>query len=317
MTMRMLSRNSALLLLGLACGYPIAGQGASAVRLNRTVDLLEAGEPVFGIISSNRSHANSRSLARSGLDFIIIDMEHGTWDPNGLFDVLLGMIDKAAIVENGHLQMAVTPIVRIPPNGGEMMQFLTKQALDLGVFGVMFPFVSTREETLNAIQSMRFPRPMSSPHQEPHGLRGRGGGPQAWYWGVSGGEYYRMADVWPLNPEGELLAIIQIETPAGVANIEEIITTPGVGAIFIGPSDLASQMGYSDDPGAPQVQEAIAPVLESCLRHDVPCAITTGAGDVATRLAQGFRMVTVGGDGGITGGTERALQVGREAAGRE
>jgi 4-hydroxy-2-oxoheptanedioate aldolase len=292
-------------------------QGGGGPRLNRSVELLEAGEVVFGIINSNQSLANARALARSGLDFIFIDMEHGTWNPDELFAFLLGMTDKSALLEKGHLQMGVTPIVRIPPNGGEMIQFFTKQALDLGVFGVMFPFVSNREETLNAIASMRYPRPQNSPIRDPHGLRGRGGGPHSWYWGIGGGEYYAKADVWPLNPEGELLAVIQIETREGVEKIEEIVTTAGVGAIFIGPLDLATQMGYGDNPGAPEVQQAIATILQSCLRHNVPCGLTTGAGDVQARIQEGFRIVTVGGDGGLPGGTERALQIGRETAGRQ
>ena len=90
----------------------------------------------------------------------------------------------------------------------------------------------------------------------------------------------------------------------------------GVGVIFVGPSDLATQMGYGDNPGAPEVEEAIQTVLASCLRHDVPCAITTGAGSVEDRLGQGFRVVTVGGDGGITAGTARALELGQNAVGR-
>jgi len=309
----------ALLLLAvwlLGTPMPVRAQTDGALRLNRTVEVLEEGQASFGIISSNRSMANARSLARSGLDFIIIDMEHGTWNPDELFSFLLGMTDKAAVAASGSLQMAVTPIVRIPPNGGEMTQLFTKQALDLGVFGVMFPFIGNREEAWNAIQSMRYPRPLDSSFRDPHGLRGRGGGPHSWYWGVSGGDYYRRADVWPLNPEGDLLAIIQIETAEGVEKIEEIVTTPGVGAIFIGPLDLATQMGYGDSPGAPEVQAAIQTVLEACLRHGVPCGLTTGANDVEARIAQGFRIVTVGVDGGITGGTERALQLGLEAAGR-
>jgi 4-hydroxy-2-oxoheptanedioate aldolase len=177
--------------------------------------------------------------------------------------------------------------------------------------------VENREQALNAVSSMRYPRPLDSDIREPHGRRGRSPGIASWYWGIGGGEYFEKADVWPLNAAGNLLTIIQIESPGAVERVEEIVTTPGVGVIFIGPSDLAAQMGYGDNPGAPEVEEAIQTVLAACLEHDVPCAITTGAGSVARRLSQGFRMVTVGGDGGITAGTARALQVGREAAGRQ
>jgi 4-hydroxy-2-oxoheptanedioate aldolase len=294
----------------------VSAQETEATRLSRVIDLLEGREAVFGIISGDRSLNNARSLARSSLDFIIIDMEHGPWNPETLRTFLLGMTDRQRTAANGHVQMAVTPLVRVPQNGVEMMSFVVKQALDVGAFGVMFPMIENREQALNAVSSMRYPRPLDSDIREPHGVRGRSPGIASWFWGIGGGAYYQRADVWPLNTEGDLLTIIQIETPGAVERIEEIITTPGVGVIFIGPSDLSTQMGYGDDPGAPEVEQAIQTVLASCLRHDVPCAITTGAGSVENRLSQGFRMVTVGGDGGITAGTARALGLGRSAAGR-
>ena len=76
---------------------------------------------------------------------------------------------------------------------------------------------------------MRYPRPLDSDIREPHGRRGRSPGIATWYWGVGGGEYFEKADVWPLNGNGNLLAIIQIESPGAVERIDEIVTTPGVG----------------------------------------------------------------------------------------
>ena len=289
---------------------------AQDTRLSRVIDLLDGHDAVFGIISGDWSLTSARALSRSGLDFIIIDMEHGPWNPETLRIFLLGMTDKQRMAASGSLQMAVTPLVRVPQNGAEMMSFIVKQTLDMGAFGIMFPMVENREQALNAVSSMRYPRPLGSDIREPYGRRGRSPGIASWYWGIGGGEYFRVADVWPLEPNGNLLTIIQIESPGAVERVEEIVTTPGVGVIFIGPSDLATQMGYGDNPGAPEVETAIQTVLAACLRHDVPCAITTGAGSVETRLQQGFRMVTVGGDGGITAGTARALQLGRDAAGR-
>lgn len=284
--------------------------------LSHVIELLDQDQAVFGIISSDRSLTNARSLSRSGLDFIIIDMEHGAFSPETLRVFLLGMTDKQQIVAAGHPQMAVTPIVRVPQNGAEMMTSIVKQTLDMGAFGVMFPMVDDREQALSAVTSMRYPRPLASNVREPIGRRGRSPGIASWLWGIGGGEYFEKADTWPLASDGNLLAVIQIESPRGVQNIEEIITTPGVGVIFVGPSDLATQMGYGDNPGAPEVEEAIQTVLASCLRHDIPCAITTGASSVEERLEQGFRVVTVGGDGGITAGTARALELGQNAAGR-
>jgi 4-hydroxy-2-oxoheptanedioate aldolase len=145
------------------------------------------------------------------------------------------------------------------------------------------------------------------------GLRGRNPSNAAWYWGIR--DYHPRADVWPLDPNGELLAIIQIETPEGVENIDDIISVPGVSVIFIGPSDLSTSMGYAN-PAAPEVEAAIQTVLQACLDNDVPCAITTGQGSVQSRIEQGFRFVTIGADGGLSTGTAEALRRGKAAASR-
>ena len=294
-------------------GAPSA-QEAGSVRLNRTIEILERGQPAFGIISSDRSLSNARALARSNLDFIIIDMEHGPFDTESLQMFLLGMTDRRAILEKGNLQMDVTPFVRIPANGREGLQFLAKQVLDVGAFGVMYPTISTTGEAENAVRATRYPQPKAASDFDPPGLRGRSPGNAVWFWGIQ--DYVHRADVWPLDPQGELLAIVQIETAEGVANIEEILSVPGIGTIFIGPNDLSTSLGYSDNPGAPEVEEAIQTVLKACLARNIPTAITTSSRTVEQRLQEGFRFVTVGGDGGITAGTAAALQRGRAVAGR-
>jgi 4-hydroxy-2-oxoheptanedioate aldolase len=287
---------------------------AAQQRLNGTIEVIADGGAAFGIFSGDRSLDNARSLSRSDLDFIFFDMEHGPFDVETLRLFLLGMTDKGAIASTGSLRMNTTPIVRIPatdPNGREWM---TKQVLDVGAFGVIFPMVSTREEAERAVAAMRYPPTQGDPQPEPRGRRGRAPGNAVWYWGVGYLEYLQKADVWPLDPNGELLAVIQIESRQAVRNIEDIIGVPGVGAIFVGPSDLSADFGLA--PTDPQVEQAIQAVLRSCIDHDIPCGITTGPHDVEKRIDQGFRFVTVGGDSGISPGTAEALRIGREAAGR-
>ena len=289
-----------------------AGQEAD-VRLNKAIDLLENDEPAFGLLSFDYSLNNARSLSRSGLDFIIIDMEHAPFDVERIREFLLGMTDKRAILENGSLQADVVPFVRIPASGGEDVLSQVKQVLDVGAFGVMFPSVNNAAEAEMAIRASRYPQLNGAGDYEPAGLRGRNPSNAVWYWGTR--DYIAKADLWPLDPNGELLAIIQIETSEGVENIEEIISVPGTGVIFIGPSDLSAAMGYAS-AAAPQVEAAIQTVLSSCLAHDVPCAITTNSRTVEARLAQGFRFVTVGLDGGLSTGAQDALNRGRNASGR-
>jgi 4-hydroxy-2-oxoheptanedioate aldolase len=283
------------------------------VRLNKAIELFEKGEPAFGVLSFDYSLNNARSLSRSGLDFIIIDMEHAPFDVESLRLFLLGMTDKRAIAEKGNLQPNVVPIVRIPATGKEDILAQAKQVLDVGAFGVMYPSISTRAEAEMAVKATRYPQLKGVADFEPNGLRGRNPSNAVWYWGVN--DYYDKADVWPLDGAGELLAVIQIETAEGVENIEEILSVPGVGVVFIGPSDLSADMGYAS-AGTPEVEAAIQIVLQECLATGIPCAITTNRNSVEQRLEQGFRFVTVGLDGGLSSSTTEALRLGREAAGR-
>jgi 4-hydroxy-2-oxoheptanedioate aldolase len=302
---------TALTVAGLAAAPAMAQDN---VRLNRMIETLEKGDPVFGLFTGNFSLANARGLARSNLDYILIDMEHTAFDMEKLQEFLLGLTDKAAIARQGNAQMRTTPIVRLPANGRNDPEWLVKQILDLGAFGIMFPYVETAEEAQRAVAAMRYPQPRGSEIAEPAGVRGSSPGVASWYWGVA--DYTQRADLWPLNPKGELISFIQIESARGVENAEAIMTTPGVSAIFIGPADLAMNMGL---PGNhPEVQAAITKVIDLCVKHDVPCGITTGANDLTARLDQGIMAPTVGywGDAGISGSTEANLRTAREHSGR-
>ena len=286
-----------------------------AQRLNKLIELIENDQPAFGVLSFDYSLNNARSMATSGLDFVFIDMEHAPFDVERLREFLLGMTNKRSILEKGSLHPDVVPFVRIPAAGGaEELIAQAKQVLDIGVFGIFFPAVHTREQAELAVKATRYPQYNGAPDYEPAGLRGRNPSNAVWYWGIN--DYHAKADVWPLDPEGELLAMMFIESAEGAENIDEIITVPGLGAIFIGPSDLSTSMGYAS-PAAPQVEEAIQRVLRACLDNDVPCAITTGPSSVQQRIEEGFSFVTVGADGGLNSGAANALRLGREAAGRD
>ena len=286
-----------------------------AQRLNKLIELIENDQPAFGVLSFDYSLNNARSMATSGLDFVFIDMEHAPFDVERLREFLLGMTNKRSILEKGSLQPDVVPFVRIPAAGGaEELIAQAKQVLDIGVVGIFFPAVHTREQAELAVKATRYPQYNGAPDYAPAGLRGRNPSNAVWYWGIN--DYHAKADVWPLDPEGELLAMMFIESAEGAENIDEIITVPGLGAIFIGPSDLSTSMGYAS-PAAPQVEEAIQRVLRACLDNDVPCAITTGPSSVQQRIEEGFSFVTVGADGGLNSGAANALRLGREAAGRD
>ena len=285
-------------------------------HLNRTIESLEDGKAVIGLATADFSLTNARALAGSDLDFIFIDMEHSPFDPEALRTFLLGMTDKARMLEKGSAQMDVTPIVRIPMYGREKLQYLVKQVLDVGAFGVMFPFIETREEAENAVASMRYPQPRGDAAPEPRGLRGASPVLASWFWGAE--DYVQRADVWPLDPGGDLLAVLQIESRKGVENIEEIAAVPGIGALFIGPFDLSISYGVMGQSDHPDMVDGMKRVLAACKANDVPCGLTTNSVTVERFIEEGYRFVTVGwwSDAGISAEPGNALDIARRASGR-
>ncbi len=278
------------------------------VRLNHTIDKLARGHSVVGAIMYDFSLYAARQFGSSDLDFIILDMEHQAMDFERLQTFFLGMTDKASIARQGNLQVRVPPIVRIPTYGRDLNEFIVKQVLDLGAFGIMYPAIETRAQALEAVRAARYPPRKGFAHPEPIGMRGNGNMPAAWFWGLSRPEYSQRADTWPVNPQGELLLLLQIETAEGVKNIDEIVKVPGLGVIFIGPNDLSYSLGVAD--GAPEHEAAIQTVLKACLANNVPCAITVDAEDVVQRMKQGFKMVSLG-SGGLEVQMDAALKAAR------
>ena len=203
----------------LALDTRLASQGASDdEHLNPVVHRLAAGERVFGVSTYDLSLEHARSLARSDIDYVYVDMEHGPMDFGALRTFLLGMTDKRAIAESGSLRPRVAALARIAPYGRETPAWAVKQALDIGLMGLIFPAIETPEQAERAVRSMRYPQRRGSrtPYPEPAGRRGSGPAIATWFWGVSGTEYVRRADLWPLNPEGDLVALMMMESADGV-----------------------------------------------------------------------------------------------------
>ena len=281
-------------------------------HLSALVDRLSRNERVFGVSTYDLSLENARSLARADIDYVYVDMEHGPMDFTVLQSFLLGMTDKQAIAESGTLRQRVTPLARIAPYGREPSGWAVKQALDIGLMGLIFPSIETPDQALQAVQAMRYPQRRESRYPEPPGLRGSGPAVAAWFWGLSGTDYARRADLWPLNPSGDLVALMMIESAAGVRNADAIAAVPGVTGFYVGPSDLSNSLGVPRD--APEVEEAIQTIVEACLAHDVACGITAGAADMPRRIDQGFRILGAGrAGGGLTAGNDAAVRAGRAA----
>lgn len=280
------------------------------VRLNRVIERTEKNEPVFGVFSQNISVRTGAGIGSSSIDFVIIDLEHSPYDISRLEGYLLGMTDKRQILQKGNLQPNVVPIIRVPSAGREQLIFVIKQVLDLGAFGVLVPHIDTADDALAAVRAVRYPQRRGVPDFKPEGLRGVGYGWPARYWGLTGAEYAERADVWPLDPKGELLLWLMIETKASIDNIEAIARTPGVSGLFVGPSDLAFSMGLPFDD--PEVEAAIEKVARVAQAAGVRYGTLTGGGGVARRLSQGFQFLAVGGDSSASASVQEARRTNAE-----
>jgi 4-hydroxy-2-oxoheptanedioate aldolase len=274
-------------------------------RVNRLIETVQQGKPILGIWCYDHSMRNAAALADSSLNFIIIDMEHGPLDFQVLGQFLQGMLSRRE--SNTSLSPRVTSIVRLPQNGREQLQFQIKQALDAGVYGLLLPHINTREEALAAVRASRYPQKIGVKDFDPPGLRGVAPDPPARYWGLPVADYVARADLWPLDPQGELFLMLQIEAKQGVDNIDSILDVPGISAIFIGPGDLSFSLGFPGDPSAAPVQEAIQKVLTACKKKGIPCGIDTTADLVEQRIKDGYQVLTIGEDPGIPGGVAEAL----------
>jgi 4-hydroxy-2-oxoheptanedioate aldolase len=297
-------------LVAMLCTGGVFGQ-QTFLHLNPMVEKLAQGKPVVGITTADFSMENAHAIARSDVDFVRIEMEHGPMDFEALRNFLVGMIDKAAIVRKGNGQPRVAPIARFSPYGREQQAWVVKQALDIGIMGYIANGVDTKEQALDIVRNMRYPQLKGARYMEPAGLRGYSPTNALWFWGIGADEYQRRADLWPLNPQGDLIAIMMIESVEGLKNINEIAAVPGVGMIFPGAAaDLSMSMGVRMD--SPEREAALQTVLKACLAHNVPCGILANANDVEKRITEGWKYLEVGGTG-LSAGADAALRAARAA----
>lgn len=316
--MKTLKRYNTILLLiffsvNLLFNFTVSAQQKNPFHLNKVIQLFEEGKPAFGLFSLDRSPRNAIVISESDLDYVFIDMEHAPWDINSLQLFLYSMINKREILAKGNPQPNVVPIVRIPANGAEKKEYMIKQVLDRGAYGIISPHIDTPEQARELVQACRYPQENNAQDYYPEGLRGAAGTPAPRYWGITLPEYIKKADAWPLDPSGELLVIIQIESKQAVENINEIIDVPGISAAFIGPFDLSFSLGYPADTSAPPVENAMQKVLKACLAKNIPCGITAGPDDIEKRLKEGFKLIAFHGlDGGPSTLVVEGLRVARE-----
>ncbi len=298
-----------------------------ADRINRAAELLSQGIAIYydGPHSGHvLTFEQGREDAATWADYINVGMEHGCFDMTGLEHYMRGLV-AGGPTRSGHRTPAV--IVEAPVNGTDeanvrfnAWQF--RQILGRGVHGILLCQAESVDAVRAFVEACRYPhhlqgvdpaipspeRRMEGAVRPPRGghtpegrpllgigTRGRGSeSTAAPIWGLSGPEYMRRCDPWPLNPEGELLLGVKLESPEGIANADAICAVPGLGFAELGPGDLSLSLGHVEilrDPYPPIMQAARDKVLAACLRNGIAFLEGCNPGNIRERIDQGVRVV--------------------------
>ena len=303
-------------------------------RINGAIELLRQDQAIYytGHHTGHvLTHAQGRDDAQTWADYINIGMEHGAFDVVGLAEYMRGLVDGGP-TRSGHRTPAV--VIEAPVNGTDeanvrhnSWQF--RQILGRGAHGVVLCQAETAGAARALVESCRYPHhrggvdpALPSPFDRMRGAapagpgrgmlgvgtRGRGSeGSAAPVWGVGEEEYFRRCEPWPLDPGGELLLGVKIESPEGVARCDEILAVPGIGFAEMGPGDLGlSLLGRTSlqlSPYPPEMQEARDRVFAACRANGVAFLESCTPDTVAARIDEGVRV--------IAGGHEDTARAGR------
>lgn len=273
--------------LGVACVTGAGGLGRVLVaqprpRLNPMITALANG-----------------GAAISGRDWQFIDLEHNPLDLTKLDQTINDLMKTRR--PDGTVDLKMAPLVRIPMDGDESFKWAVKQILEIGAMGVVFPRVETKDQAELAVRTHRFKPQKGAKYPNPPGLRHVTPSKAARRWGVSIDDYIdHYADVWPLNPHGELFNMIMIESAEGLNNINEILDVPGIGAIFVGPNDFSMSLGNGRwAPKHPEdTEKGFQKILVACKAKKVICGMQVDGGQAAVdeRIKQGWRVILGGGN---------------------
>lgn len=303
-----------------------------AHRINRAIELLAQDQAIY-YVGAHSGHVLTRAQGRKDTgtwaDYINVGMEHGAFDMTGLGEYMTGLLEGGA-TRSGHRTPAV--IVEAPVNGIDeahirynAWQF--RQILGRGVHGVLLCQAETVGAVRAFVESCRYPHNLTGvdpslpsplarlqgetglPRGELLGVGTRGRGSEssaAPIWGIGEAEYRGRCDPWPLNPSGELLLGVKLESPEGVAHCDEILAVPGIGFAELGPGDLSLALGYREMPRdnyPPEMREARERVFAACRRNGVAFLEIGTPANITAKLDEGVRV--------IAGHSEEAARLGR------
>lgn len=272
-----------------------------ASRINRAIELLEADQAIYydgphtgHVLTYDQGRTDSTTWA----DYINVGMEHGAFDMTGLEEYMCGLL-AGGPTRSGHLTPAV--IVEAPVNGtdGPNVAFNAwqfRQILARGVHGILLCQAESADAVREFVRACRFPHHKEGVDRLGIGTRGRGSEPtSAPIWGLDSEAYFARAEPWPLNPRGELLLGVKIESPAGVDKADEILAVPGLGFAELGPGDLGLALGYTTvqrRPYPPEMEAARAKVFCACRKNKVAFLEVATPQTVVGSLEEGVRVIS-------------------------
>lgn len=250
--------------------------------INTAKQTMLQGKPAFGFGLGLGSPENAEVLSDSGVDFLLLDRQHGSWGDDSTLAALVAMRGGSA-----------TPMARVLHNDYALIGRL----LDEGMMGIVVPMVNNAEDAKAVADACHFP---------PLGQR-------SWGWGrarVYGSDY-------PNWIEEQLFVAIQIETAEAVENAEAIMATPGIDGCWLGPSDLSFSLGFhpSEMDEREEHARALEKVVQACRNTGkIPGVAGRSVEDAINRAKLGFQFITAGGDAGfLLSGATAALQTLRTA----
>ncbi len=312
-------------------------------RFNPMVELLAAKKPVFGLYApSNRRFGGGgpggapggaprpaapadappaktpAQLAKEAVefansDFIFDGSMEGDFERAlpPFTELMNGMATAGILIKSPKPHLSKSVVVKlneIAPDPAKAATNISKQ-LNLGVTGIMFVSVESAEEVKAGIAAMRF--------KSHGGTRPDEVGSAPAFWGMSEKEYKEKADLWPLNPNGELVNWTIIESKAGLDKVREIAAVKGIGVLWPGAGTLRGLHTTTQPDGTRKLDEAAweassQKVLAACKEFNVPCGYPAGPNDIEMRMKQGFSVFVMNwGDPGF-----QAIQIGKKASGR-
>ena len=254
---------------------PVAGSQLATLKRR-----LAEGQATLGYLVTTPSVQIVQALARTGVDWLMIDMEHA---PIG--------IESVAAMIAASAGTPVTPIVRVPAARAE----LVKPVLDSGALGVVFPQIATRQEAEATVQAVRY---------APEGQRGYGPTYAALRWGLPNLEYLKVANDAVLN-------IVLIESQAGVDALDEILAVRGLDVVAVARGDLSQNLGVAGQFDHPHLREVVAKAEAKVLAHGEVAlgGIAFSSDEARAMIARGHRFIVLGSDAGlIAGAAQRMVQ---------